>query len=159
MGILHAIRAAREVLDRESAPITLRDAGLTLDNPAVSLSSPAAYQLLSGSYPTVSGEAINTESALRIGTVYACIRVIGNGVAGMPAKIYAIDGANKAEAVDHSLYYLLTQEPNPEMSRSRWLHSGRSRRASSSLSARASRSSTSSPTRQPALSLSCSQRM
>jgi len=115
MGIYSAIRAARDTMERDAAPISLRSSGLSLENPAVSLSSPAAYQLLSGSYPTVSGESINTESALRIGAVYACIRVIGSGVAGMPAKMYSIDGANHTEAVDHPLYYLLTQEPNPEM--------------------------------------------
>lgn len=115
MGILTAIRAARESLDRDTAPITLELRNLSLDNPAVSLSSPAAYQILSGSYPTISGEAITTESALHISTVYGCVRVIANGVAGMPAKVYEIVSGGRNESVDHSLYYMLTASPNPEM--------------------------------------------
>ena len=116
MGIFSAFRAAREILDRDAAPLSLELRGLSLDNPAVSLSSPAAYQILAGAYPTVSGESITVESSLQIGTIYACVRVIGNGVAGMPAKVYELIDKGRTEAIDHSLYNLLTQQPNLEMS-------------------------------------------
>ena len=49
--------------------------------------------------------------------VYSCVRILAEAVAGLPLHLYRYkeDGA-KEKALDHSLYLLLHDEPNPEMS-------------------------------------------
>ena len=49
--------------------------------------------------------------------VYSCVRILAEAVAGLPLNLYryAEDGG-KEKAIDHPLYLLLHDEPNPEMS-------------------------------------------
>ena len=53
---------------------------------------------------------------MQLTAVYACVRVLSEGVASLPLVTYKEkkDGT-KVRAVDHPLYYLLHDEPNPEM--------------------------------------------
>ena len=48
--------------------------------------------------------------------VYACVRILSEAIAGLPLHLYryTADGG-KERALDNSLYYLLHDEPNPEM--------------------------------------------
>jgi len=48
--------------------------------------------------------------------VYACVRILAEAIAGLPLHIYRYkkDGG-KEKALTHPLYYLLHDEPNPEM--------------------------------------------
>lgn len=88
-----------------------------LNDPGVPFSSPAAWQLFSGSYQTESGEVIDNTNALQIVTVYACVRIIAESVATLPLlmKERLATGGHR-DATDQNLYYLLSTEPNPEMS-------------------------------------------
>lgn len=63
-----------------------------------------------------SGVSVNVDSALRVSTVLACARVISEGVAQLPFKLYreGKDGS-KTLAKDHDLYYLLYRKPNSWM--------------------------------------------
>jgi phage portal protein BeeE len=63
-----------------------------------------------------SGVSVNVDSALRVSTVLACARVISEGVAQLPFKLYreGKDGS-KTLAKDHDLYYVLNRRPNPWM--------------------------------------------
>lgn len=63
-----------------------------------------------------SGVAVNVDSALRVSTVLAAGRVISEGVAQLPLKLYreGKDGS-KSLAIDHPLYRLLNRKPNPWM--------------------------------------------
>lgn len=48
--------------------------------------------------------------------VYACVRILSEAIAGLPLHLYRYgkDGS-KEKATDHTLYRLLHDEPNPEM--------------------------------------------
>ena len=65
-----------------------------------------------------SGEVVNERSAMQIATVYACVRLLAESVAGLPLHLYQYtDEAEKEKirARDHPLYRLLYRQPNPEM--------------------------------------------
>ena len=53
---------------------------------------------------------------MQMTAVYACVRILAEAIAGLPLHVYqqSADGA-KAKALDHPLYRLLHDEPNPEM--------------------------------------------
>ena len=64
-----------------------------------------------------SGEKVDEKSAMQIATVYACVRLLAETVAGLPLHLYRMkDGMSaKEKATDHPLYKLLYRQPNPEM--------------------------------------------
>lgn len=65
-----------------------------------------------------SGEVVNERSAMQIATVYACVRLLAESVAGLPLHLYQYtDEAeqNKQKAKEHPLYKILYRQPNPEM--------------------------------------------
>lgn len=66
--------------------------------------------------PTLSGRAVTEQSAMQMTAVYSCVRLLAEAVAGLPLHVYREDaGGSKVKAVDHPLYRLLHDEPNPEM--------------------------------------------
>ena len=66
---------------------------------------------------TTSGKAVTERSAMQMTAVYSCVRILSEAVAGLPLHLYKYtDSDGKAMALDHSLYRLLHDEPNPEMS-------------------------------------------
>lgn len=65
-------------------------------------------------YPeSKSGKTVSVESALKVATVLACTRVLAEGVAQVPLKIFREDGETRELARDHPLYWLLHRRPNP----------------------------------------------
>ncbi|MCX4373437.1 MAG: phage portal protein, partial [Dysosmobacter sp.] len=49
--------------------------------------------------------------------VYSCVRILAEAVAGLPLNLYRYtEDGGKEKAIDHPLYLLLHDEPNPEMS-------------------------------------------
>ena len=66
---------------------------------------------------TTSGKAVTERSAMQMTAVYSCVRILSEAVAGLPLHLYKYtDSDGKAMALDHPLYRLLHDEPNPEMS-------------------------------------------
>jgi HK97 family phage portal protein len=66
---------------------------------------------------TVSGQSVNERSAMQMSAVYACVRILAESVASLPLHFYQYtDTGGKEKAVNHPLYRLLHDEPNPEMS-------------------------------------------
>lgn len=66
---------------------------------------------------TSSGKAVTERSAMQMTAVYSCVRILAEAVAGLPLHLYKYtDGGGKKKAFDHTLYRLLHDEPNPEMS-------------------------------------------
>jgi HK97 family phage portal protein len=64
-----------------------------------------------------SGKSVNERSAMQMTAVYSCVRILAEAVAGLPLHLYRYaDNGGKEKATDHSLYRLLHDEPNPEMS-------------------------------------------
>ncbi len=66
---------------------------------------------------TTSGKAVTERSAMQMTAVYSCVRILAEAVAGLPLHLYRYtEGGGKEKAIDHPLYLLLHDEPNPEMS-------------------------------------------
>jgi len=54
---------------------------------------------------------------MQMTAVYSCVRILAEAVAGLPLHLYRYKEDNgKEKAIDHTLYHLLHDEPNPEMS-------------------------------------------
>ena len=66
---------------------------------------------------TTSGKPVNEHTAMQMTAVYSCVRILAEAVAGLPLHLYKYtDNGGKEKALSHSLYFLLHDEPNPEMS-------------------------------------------
>ncbi|WMJ89275.1 phage portal protein [Anaerocolumna sp. MB42-C2] len=65
---------------------------------------------------TTSGKNVNEHTAMQTTAVYACVRILAEAIAGLPLHVYRyrLDGG-KERIPQHPLYYLLHNEPNPEM--------------------------------------------
>lgn len=60
-----------------------------------------------------SGARVNWKTALEITTAFACARVIADGLAQVPFKLFIdLPGGGKAAATDHPLYTLVADKPN-----------------------------------------------
>lgn len=65
---------------------------------------------------TTSGKRVNEMSAMQMTAVYSCVRILAEAVAGLPLHLYRYtDNGSKEKAIEHPLYRLLHDEPNPEM--------------------------------------------
>ncbi len=83
------------------------------DKPTNATSGSAYRFFLGGS---TSGKNVNERSAMQMTAVYSCVRILSEAVAGLPLHLYRYtDEGGKEKAVDHPLYFLLHDEPNPEM--------------------------------------------
>ena len=73
-----------------------------------------AFTFLFG--PTSSGNVVTERTAMQTTAVYACVRVLSEAIAGLPLYLYrnTPDGG-KEKAINHPLYNLLHDAPNPEM--------------------------------------------
>lgn len=87
--------------------------GQARDKP-VDKAADAGYSFLFGR--TTSGKPVNERTALQTTAVYACVRILAEAVASLPLHVYEYqDDGGKKLVHDHPLYYLLHDEPNPEM--------------------------------------------
>ena len=77
--------------------------------------SGSSYSFLMGS--TTSGKRVNERTSMQMTAVYSCVRILSEAVASLPLNVYRYtDTGGKEKAIDHSLFHLLHDEPNPEMS-------------------------------------------
>ena len=67
-----------------------------------------------------SGKSVNARTAIQVSTVYACVRVIAETVASLPFSVFEQDKTGSQKALDHPLYRILHDEPNPEMTSFVW---------------------------------------
>lgn len=67
-----------------------------------------------GGREAFTGRSITIDDALRVSTVFSICRVLGDGVAQVPLKLYreSADGKSRQPAKDHGLYHLLHRRPN-----------------------------------------------
>ena len=66
---------------------------------------------------STSGKAVTEQTAMQMTAVYSCVRILAEAVAGLPLHLYKYtENGGKEKALDHPLYRLLHDEPNPEMS-------------------------------------------
>ena len=76
--------------------------------------SGSAYSFFLGN--SISGKRVNERTSMQMTAVYSCVRILSEAVAGLPLHFYRYtDNGGKEKAADHPLYFLLHDEPNPEM--------------------------------------------
>ena len=76
--------------------------------------SGSAYSFFMGG--STSGKRVNERSSMQMTAVYSCVRILSEAVAGLPLHFYKYtEDGGKEKAADHPLYFLLHDEPNPEM--------------------------------------------
>jgi len=84
------------------------------DKPVINRTAGSAYSFLMGG--SSSGKAVNERTAMQMTAVYACVRILSEAIAGLPLHLYRYtDNGSKEKALDNPLYFLLHDEPNPEM--------------------------------------------
>lgn len=87
--------------------------GKARDKP-IDRAADAGYSFLFGR--TTSGKPVNETTAMQTTAVYACVRILSEAIASLPVHVYRYkEGGGKEKAIDHPLYQLLHDEPNPEM--------------------------------------------
>ena len=85
----------------------------TRDGPK-NATSGSAYSFFMGG--SAAGKNVNERSAMQMTAVYACVRILSESIAGLPLHMYQYEeDGSKKKAVEHPLYHLLHDEPNPEM--------------------------------------------
>ena len=84
------------------------------DKPMRNYTAGSAYSFFMGG--STAGKNVNERSAMQMTAVYACVRILSEAIAGLPLHLYRYrEDGSKEKAIDHSLYSLLHDEPNPEM--------------------------------------------
>jgi HK97 family phage portal protein len=74
----------------------------------------SAYRFFFGG--STAGKNVTERSSMQMTAVYSCVRVLAEAVAGLPLHLYKYtDSGGKDKALEHPLYFLLHDEPNPEM--------------------------------------------
>jgi len=83
------------------------------DKPKNSINGSSFNFLFGG---TTSGKAVNEKTSMQMTAVYSCVRILSEAIAGLPLHLYHYgENNNTLKAVEHPLYFLLHDEPNPEM--------------------------------------------
>jgi HK97 family phage portal protein len=81
--------------------------------------NPAAKNLGGSSFlwgGTTSGKVVNERTAMQMTAVYSCVRILSEAIAGLPLFVYRYGGnGSKEKYLDHPLWRVLHDEPNPEM--------------------------------------------
>lgn len=105
------INATAKALGKTMAKLTRREP----QNSTLSRPSSELIEGLTGGVTGSSGVPVTEASALRVATVYACVRVLSTIFGALPTHLYRVDGDRREKATDHPLYALLHDMPNNEM--------------------------------------------
>ena len=66
---------------------------------------------------SAAGKPVTESTAMQMAAVYACVRVLSESIASLPLHVFVRgENGNQEKAEDHPLFFLLHDEPNPEMS-------------------------------------------
>ena len=82
------------------------------DKPKNSYDSPSYTYFFGRSH---AGKRVNDRTALQQIAVYACVRVLSEAIAQLPLHVYKYTEKGKERMPGHPLYFLLHDQPNPEM--------------------------------------------
>ena len=78
--------------------------------------SPSTYSSFFSSFvPSLAGVTVTNKTAMQHTTVFACLIVLSEGVAGLPLHTYKRTNKGKEKARKHKLYSVLQLKPNDEM--------------------------------------------
>ena len=62
-----------------------------------------------------SGRRVDECSAMQMTAVYSCVRILSEAVASLPLHVYLRSDTGTENAIEHPLYKVLHDGPNPEM--------------------------------------------
>lgn len=82
------------------------------DKPTNSYDSPSYTYFFGRAH---SGKRVDDRSAMQHTVVYACVRVLSEAIAQLPLHLYQYTENGKERVPMHPLYFLLHDQPNPEM--------------------------------------------
>ena len=82
------------------------------DKPTNSYDSPSYTYFFGRSN---AGKRVTDRTALQHIAVYACVRVLSEAIAQLPLHVYQYTENGKERVPQHPLYFLLHDQPNPEM--------------------------------------------
>ena len=82
------------------------------DKPTNSYDSPSYTYFFGRSN---AGKRVTDRTALQHIAVYACVRVLSEAIAQLPLHVYKYNEKGKERVPQHPLYFLLHDQPNPEM--------------------------------------------
>lgn len=60
-------------------------------------------------------QRVNERSDMQMTAVYSCVRILSEAVASLPLHVYLRTDTGTEKAIDHPLYKVIHDEPNPEM--------------------------------------------
>lgn len=94
-------------------PARLRAA---VSNPSAMVPVDIDWSLLWGA-PAKSGASVTVDTTLKCAVAFACTRVLAEGIAQLPLKVFREDGKRgKQVARDHPAHRIISRRPNPWMS-------------------------------------------
>ena len=82
------------------------------DKPTNSYDSPSYTYFFGRSN---AGKRVTDRTAMQHIAVYACVRVLSEAIAQLPLHVYKYNDKGKERVPQHPLYFLLHDQPNPEM--------------------------------------------
>jgi HK97 family phage portal protein len=85
--------------------------------PLSQVTSQSAFELGLTDSPTRSGVTVSEQTALGISALWAGIRTISQDVGSLEPVLYRESSQGREVAEDHPVYALLTETPNPDMTR------------------------------------------
>ncbi len=84
------------------------------DKPVTNSTNGSGYRFLFG--PSTAGKNVTERSSMQMTAVYSCVRILSEAVAGLPLHLFEYDeNGSKKKAIDNPMYFILHDEPNPEM--------------------------------------------
>lgn len=82
--------------------------------PSTNRAAGSGYRFFFGQ--SAAGKPVNEHSAMQMTAVYACVRVLSESIASLPLHVLRrSEKGSRERAEEHPLYFLLHDEPNPEM--------------------------------------------
>lgn len=84
------------------------------------LTSLDLWRELYGGKETKSGQRVTTETALQVAAVFACLRVLADGISQVPLKLFQESGKTRNPAKEHPLYRVLARRPNDWQTSYEW---------------------------------------
>lgn len=76
------------------------------------MSSLELWKEIFGGRESYAGKEVTVKTALEVAVVFACCRVLADGVAQVPLKVFQQTDRQRLPAKDHPLYYVLFRKPN-----------------------------------------------
>lgn len=69
---------------------------------------------------STSGVVVTADTAMNLAVVFACVKVLAETIGSLPLMVYERRADGKQRKVNHPLYRLLHDSPNPEMTSMQW---------------------------------------